>query len=153
MKKKRAKSKIAASSKTAKKKGTSKKQKETHPAEVRKDLSLMVESEAAEMAQAVIEEGKKGQLGPVKYLLELAKIFPPSTDGSESSANEDSLAKTLLNRLNLPDEPIMRDDEDEMVTIKPALKVAAEEKADGQEACETEGEGRDNSVPVEGKTI
>lgn len=103
----------SATKKPAKKKSLSKGKKELNPAEVRKDISQMVKSEAATMAQAVIDEGKKGQLAPVKYLLELAKIFPEATDGSQAMVDEDCLAKTLLRRMDLPEEPITRDEEDE----------------------------------------
>ena len=109
---KKAKSK-AGKKKAAKKSGAKKSKKELNPAEVRKDISRMVEEEAANMAQAAIDEGKKGQLAPVKYLLELAKIFPAATDGSEATEDEDSLARTLLKRMGLPDVPIKREDEDE----------------------------------------
>jgi hypothetical protein len=87
--------------------------KELDPVELRKDIEHMVKSEAGEIAGAVIGEGKKGQLATVKYLFEMAKIFPPSTDGSQASAEEDCLAKTLLHRLNLPEEPISRDEDGE----------------------------------------
>ena len=64
----------------------------------------MVEAQAGIMAQAVMD-GQKGQLATVKYLLEAASIYPPSTDGSHATADEGCLAKTLLQRLNIPDEP------------------------------------------------
>ena len=70
----------------------------------------MVEAQAGIMAQAVMD-GQKGQLATVKYLLEAASIYPPSTDGSHATADEGCLAKTLLQRLNIPDEPIRRDEE------------------------------------------
>jgi hypothetical protein len=127
MTKKKAAKKIA-SKKKAKATSSSKGKKQLNPAEVRKDISEMVESEAAEMAWAVIGEGKKGQLAMVKYLFEMAKIFPEATDGSQASADEDCLARTLLNRLGLPEEPIARDEEDEpkvaSSTANPTAKVA-----------------------------
>jgi hypothetical protein len=116
MTKKKANSKATAKStakRATKKKSSAKGKTELNPAEVRKDISKMVQSEAATMAQAVIDEGKKGQLAPVRYLLELAKIFPEATDGSQATEDEDCLARTLLRRLDLPEEPIARDDEDE----------------------------------------
>ena len=120
--KKKAKSKTAA--KTAAKKKSSKKiKKELNPAEVRKDISQMVKSEAKEMAEAVIGEGKKGQLATVRYLFEMANIFPEATDGSQASADEDCLARTLLNRLDLPEEPIGRDEEDEPRAPTSAAKM------------------------------
>jgi hypothetical protein len=112
IKKKKATSKGAAKN-TGKKKNAKKGKKRLDPAEVRKDIAQMVDWEAAVMVQAVIDEGKKGQLATVKYLLEMAEIYPASTDGSQASAEEDSLARTLLHRLNLPEEPIVRDEEDE----------------------------------------
>ncbi len=128
--KKKAKSKTAA--KTAGKKKRSKKiKKELNPAEVRKDISQMVKSEAKEMAEAVIGEGKKGQLATVRYLFEMAKIFPEATDGSQASAEEDCLARTLLNRLDLPDEPIARDEEDEPKVSTAAARMVP--KADTDE--------------------
>ena len=128
--KKKAKSKTAA--KTAAKKKSSKKiKKELNPAEVRKDISQMVKSEAKEMAEAVIGEGKKGQLATVRYLFEMANIFPEATDGSQASADEDCLARTLLNRLDLPEEPIGRDEEDEPRASTSAAKMVP--KADEDE--------------------
>jgi len=46
--------------------------KELNPSAVRKDIAAKVEAEAGELAKAVIEEGKKGQLATVKYLFEMA---------------------------------------------------------------------------------
>jgi hypothetical protein len=109
-----------------------KSKKDLNPAEVLKDISLLVEGEAEKMARAVIDLGKTGQLAPVKYLFEMAHIFPPLTDGSQSTEDEDSLAKTLLNRLNIPDEPIVLDDEDEIIRMA-TLKSAAQVAVDGKE--------------------
>lgn len=93
----------------------------------------MVELEATDMAQAVIDEGKKGQLATVKYLFEVAEIFPPATDGGQSTSEEDCLAKTLLHRLNLPEEPIKPEDDDEPVTVViPANSVVKREPGEGE---------------------
>ena len=134
--KKKAKKKAAAAKKSAKKKNGPKKEKQTHPAEVRKDISLMVEEEATSMAKAVIDAGKAGQLAQVKYLLELAKIFPAATDEGQGTPEGDSLAKTLLNRLNIPDVPIMHDENGELV------KVAALEEHVGEKgSCNASAAG------------
>jgi hypothetical protein len=132
--KKKATSKRA--TKKAAKKKTRKGKPELNLKEVRKELAQMVGLEAAVMAKAVIDEGKKGQLATVKYLFEMAEIYPASTDGSQATTDEDSLAKTLLRRLNLPEEPIARDEEDDEVkaAIPEKLVVeSAEEKAGGSE--------------------
>jgi len=148
--KKKAKGK-ATKKKTAKKKSAGKKRKkEFNPAEVRKSIAILVESEAEKMAAAVIGEGKKGQLAPVKYLLELAKIFPEATDGSQASADEECLAKTLLRRLDLPEEPVSRDEDDlakpatspDKAAAKPADEVDEKQSGTAAECCE------ENKEPV-----
>jgi hypothetical protein len=131
-----------ATEKAAKEKSSKKGKQELNPRGVRKDISQMVESEATVMARAVIDEGKKGQLATVKYLFEMAEIYPASTDGSQATADEDSLAKTLLRRLNIPEEPIVRDDEDE---VKPAAEKPTEEQGEGC-GLEPKGEGKDPVV-------
>jgi hypothetical protein len=109
------------------KKSAAKGKKELSAAEVRDDISRRVKSRAADMAEAVMDEGEKGQLAPVKYFFELAKIFPPSNDGTEVSKDEECLAKTLLDRLKLPHEPAASPDEDEdddMVVIPARAEMA-----------------------------
>jgi hypothetical protein len=112
----------ASAKKAAKKSKPEKRKKEFNPAEVRRDIAQMVDSQAARMTQAVIDEGMKGQLATVKYLFEVAEIYPASTDGSYATREEESLAQTLLRRLDLPDEPIGRDEEDEPKEATPADK-------------------------------
>jgi len=80
-------------------------------AEVRKDISNIVGSRAVELAQAVLEEGKKGQLAPVKYLFEVSGLYPAS-ESSEAKPDEQSLAHTLMRKLNLPELPIESEDDE-----------------------------------------
>ena len=131
--KKKAKGK-AKTAKAAVKTGTrsrsGKSKKELNPEEVRKEIEQMVQSEAANIAAAVIGEGKKGQVSPMKFLFEMAHIFPKPTDGSQTSTEEECLAKTLLRRMDLPDEPVMRDEED--LPAPTAAKPAAE-ASEGEE--------------------
>ncbi len=144
--KKKAKGKSTAKT-AAKKKNTSKHKKDLNPAEVRKDIAQMVDSAAATMAQAVIDEGKKGQLATVKYLFEMAEIFPQATDGSHATAEEESLAKTLLRRLDLPEEPVVRDEEDPPNAGSSAEKGAAKPAAeDSGLEPESAGESKDSVV-------
>jgi hypothetical protein len=149
MKKKKAKGKTTAK-KTAK---TSKKEaekKELNPAQVLKDISALVEAEAEKLAEAVIGEGKKGQLSPVKFLFEMAHIFPQPTDESQTSKDEDSLAETLLDRLNIPKRPLVHDElqkeEDEEVMVMQPKKEAAE---DSEESSEDEEEEKSEAVRVQ----
>jgi hypothetical protein len=133
--------------KIAKKRISRKSKKELNPAGVRKNIAQMVESEAAKMAKAVIDEGKKGQLATVKYLFEMAEIYPASTDGSHATADEDCLARTLLNRMDVPDDPVARDEEDEPKTApptnKPAAKPAGKDEGDSGAGPKTENENRE----------
>ena len=68
----------------------------------------------------------KGQLATVKYLFEVAEIYPASTDGSQATEDEDCLARTLLNRLDIPTEPVGRDDEDEPVKMAKTASALGE---------------------------
>jgi len=136
------KSKTTTTKKIAKKRILRSSKKELNPAGVRKDIAQMVESEATTMAQAVIDEGKKGQLATVKYLFEMAEIYPLSTDGSHATENEDCLAQTLLHRLDIPDEPIARDEEDAPKAVTRAVKVVVKAAA----TTESEAEGKDSGA-------
>lgn len=133
MMKKKAKSKTAAK-KTAKKKSPGKSKKERNPTEVRKEISKMVASQATDMADAVIGEGMKGQLATVKYLFEMASIFPPAPDGEQATHEEDCLAKILLDKLSAPRTVVAdgaeagdfsKSDEAEGCTGEPANSAAA----------------------------
>jgi hypothetical protein len=145
MKKKKAKGKTTANKTTAKKTAKKSKkgaeQKELNPSQVLKDISALVEAEAGKLAEAVIGEGKKGQLSPVRFLFEMAHIFPQPTDESLTSKDEDSLAETLLDRLNIPKRPLVHDElqkeeDEDVVAIQPKKEVAE----DSEESSEDEEE-------------
>jgi hypothetical protein len=137
MKKKKAKSKTAAK-KTEKKSEPELETKELNPAQVLKNISALVEAEAEELAAAVIDEGMKGQLSPVKFLFEMAHIFPPPTDDSLMSKDEDSLAETLLDRLNIPKHPLahdelLKEEDEDVVVIQPKKDANEESEESGEE--------------------
>ena len=120
-----------AAKKSTKRTGTGKKVKETHPTEVRKELSSMVREHATEMADAVIQQGKSGQLATVKYLFEMAGVFPEAPETAEGSPREDSLAETLLHRLNIPIEPVRRvGEDDEPVMMGSPVKAEEDEESE-----------------------
>jgi hypothetical protein len=81
-------------------------------AEVRKDISNIVGSHAADLARAVMEAGKTGQLAPVKYLFEVTGLYP-ATESSENKPDKESLAHTLMRNLKLPESPIVNEDDNE----------------------------------------
>jgi hypothetical protein len=117
--------------KSAKEKSPKRAKKETNSADVRKSVSTMVKSKALAMAEAVIGENEKGEvpkdllLATVKYLFEVAAIYPPQADQDAATADEDCLARTLLNRLNIPDVPIRRDEDEESASAEKASATAA----------------------------
>jgi hypothetical protein len=131
------KAKKTAAKKPEKKKSKSKteKEQETHPAEVRKEVTQMVTEEAAEMAEAVIADAKKGQLASVKYLFEMTGVFPATSESKEGTPEEDSLAKTLLTRLNIPLEPVKREEDEEPLELGEPVKT---DEGDGDEAGKTD---------------
>src|ERR1700675_3683565 len=134
----RKKASAAAESKTAAKKSAKNKTakrptKDTNAADVRKKVSKMVKAKAVQLAEAVIgktedEVPEDLQLATVKYMFEVAASYPPQGDQDAATADEDCLAKTLLNRLNIPDEPIRRDEDEEAVSVEKASAAGSDEK-------------------------
>jgi hypothetical protein len=121
---------------------TSKKQE--NASKVREDIAGMVKSGALDIAEVVMDHAMAGELAPVKFLFEMAGVYPASTDGSTESAEEDCLAKTLLDRLNIPDSPVIADQiEGEEMVMKPTRRVEnqdeheeSEEKTEEKELVE-----------------
>ena len=141
MRKKKSKGKKA-ERKTAPRKKSAAKAEETklHPAEVRKEIAAMVEAEAEELAGAVIEEGKKGQLATVKYLFEMAQIYPEAILGENAAEHEESLAETLLDKLGIPKSPILHElyEQGEDIVIAPCREVPMENGASPETEKEDE---------------
>jgi hypothetical protein len=149
MMKKKAKGKTTAT-KAAKKKSTTKRsraKKQVNPAEVRNDIAKIVRSGAKKITKAVMDQAMTGQLAPAKYLFEVAAIYPPSTDGSDATADEDCLAKTLLDRLNIPDKPVGRDEGHEPVRVANPSMGAAAGADTGEKESNTQRGQQDGSEP------
>lgn len=148
--KKKAKGKTAAK-KVGKKRSTSRRKnskKELNPVGTWKDVAALVESHAAAMAEAVIEEGEKGRVSPVKFLFEMAKIGPPP-EGAETTEEEESLAKTLFRTLNIPMTPVASDQyEAEDTVVIPANASAPKDDDDKGEGPEKAGTSNDRAAGV-----
>ena len=135
-----------AAKKTTGKRKSSKKERD--PKEIRKECSKLIKADATKITAAMIGEGKKGQLGPIKYLFEMASIFPTADDGSQTSAREESLAETLLTRLGIPTSPVVADEyekeSNEVIPVRLTGSEEAEEKGrekvDGKSAAEEPAE-------------
>jgi hypothetical protein len=124
--KKKAKSKAA--KKGTKKKTTQKKQADA--AQVHEDIAGMVRAEAREITDAVIAQAMNGELAPAKYLFEMAGVYPPATDGTQSTTEEDCLARTLMDRLRPPQKPAAMEAESVDATAGDEDKASGESSAD-----------------------
>ncbi len=69
---------------------------------VRDQITKMVGNRATKMVEITIDEVSKGHYLAMKYLFEMVGLFPATTP--EAPLQEDSLAKTLLRRLQFPEE-------------------------------------------------
>jgi len=70
---------------------------------VRERITSLVGNRAVEMVETTMDEVDKGHYLAMKYLFEMIGLCPATTP--EEALQEDSLARTLLRRLRLPEEP------------------------------------------------
>ena len=147
MTKKKAKGKKA-TKKAPRKRARKTTRKELNPSEVRKDIAAKVEAEADELADAVIKEAKKGQLSTVKYLFEMAHIYPEVLEQIKLEEEGESLAATLLTKLGVPLDPVIHDmyEKGEDIVIPPRQIDAVE---CGGGAGESDKEKKEELVGVE----
>jgi hypothetical protein len=140
--KKKTAGKKAAKRKTGAKSGGSKKQLDA--AQVRAEIAGMVKEGAKDLAEKIISNATdRGELGPTKYLFEMAGIFPPQE--TEGGTNQDAVARSLMRALGIPEDPITYDEEGNVVSPgkdPDGRGGAAEKKSDGDEKCEDESEAR-----------
>jgi hypothetical protein len=142
---KKAKAKAKVKAKTKKTEGQSA-EKPDKPADlapvnlavVRKDITNIVGNEATTLTRAVMAEGRKGQLAPVKYLFEVAGLYPASEE-SQTKPEEASLARTLLHRLGLPEDPVSTSED--VAPMK--LNLAVDRATKTAEAAEKESDEQD----------
>ncbi len=150
MKKKGKDKKTTTSKKTAKKaakrRTSSKSGKQLDPVKVREDIAGIIKSRARKIAIAVAGKAGLGELAPTKFLFEVAHIYPQPPEGTMSTTDEESLAKTLLDRLNVPDHPVVHDlyeSGEEVVVIPPRAK-----EVEKRQPQESEEEKVAESVPA-----
>ena len=80
-------------------------------------------------------------MAPVKFALEVGNIHPHAVDVNESSKEEDCLAKTLLDRLGIPDSPVVADEyEKEANEVIPVSLEGTEATAEEKPAIEESAE-------------
>jgi hypothetical protein len=123
-------------------------------AEVRKNISNIVGSNAASLATALVDAGKTGQLAPVKYLFEVSGLYPAS-EGSTSGLDQEVLARTLMRGLNLPETPMESEDGEEAVfgkqdTAPKEAGSAGRAKPEGSPDSGTQFDGKHSDGEDEG---
>jgi hypothetical protein len=133
MKKASGKSKAKASKPRAKRQSKAKKPADL--AEVRRDIADIVTGAAGELTKAVVDEGRKGQLAPVKYLFEVAGLYPTADGEKQQKPEEASLAKTLLNHLGLSTDPQIQQDKPHQNPNVSAGKPANEKTAEAEDGA------------------
>jgi hypothetical protein len=101
--------KRASAKKRARKKSVTKTRKPVDLQAVREAIANLVGIEAVEISGALVEEAKKGELAPAKFLFEMSGLYPvaagASADDEDAQDAEDGveLAKVLLQGLHLPE--------------------------------------------------
>ena len=78
----------------------------TDLAAIRQQITDLVRDQAVPMVETTISEVDKGHYSAMKYLFEMIGLYPAATQ--EETQGEDSLARTLLRRLGLPEEPMLQ---------------------------------------------
>lgn len=99
--------------------------KQMDMAKVRNDVANIVGSGAKKIAAAVVEEAKKGQLAPAKFLFEMAGVFPVPTESEPATGDdEESLAKVLMEKLKTAEDPKAADEEPDSAEepVEPGLE-------------------------------
>ena len=69
---------------------------------VREKINALVGGKAVGLVESAMDEAKKGHFTAMKYLFEMIGLYPAT--GEDLLPGDDSLAKTLLRRMGLPEE-------------------------------------------------
>jgi hypothetical protein len=77
-------------------------------AALREQITNLVRDQAVAMVETTIGEVDKGHYAAMKYLFEMIGLYPATAQ--EEKPGEDSLARTLLRRLGLPEEPMLENE-------------------------------------------
>ncbi len=110
---------------------------------VRQRISKIVSGAAENITRKLVTKAKDGDLAHSKYLFEMAGVYPRE-EAAGKPPEEESLAKTLLQRMGLPTTPVLDDEEGEthelavagLVQSLPVAEEIAEEATDLGERAE-----------------
>lgn len=110
--------------------------KKLDPAKVREDIAGIVKSRARKITIAVADKAGHGELAPAKFLFEMAHIYPQPPEGSMPPADDESFAKMLLNRLNIPESPVIHDlyeNGEDVIVIPASIEEEKSEPSQSEE--------------------
>jgi hypothetical protein len=93
----------------------------TDLAAIRQQITDLVRNQAVPMVEITISEVDKGHYAAMKYLFEMIALYPAAAQ--EKTQGEDSLARTLLRRLGLPEEPMLEADVAKDCRLEPLADV------------------------------
>jgi hypothetical protein len=102
-------------------------------AQARENVASLVRGSATEIATGVLTLAKAGQLASVKYLFEMAGLYPAIEEAARTLP-ENSLAHTLLRRMGQPTEPATCADD------QAAIAPACNRKESARETREESGD-------------
>ena len=88
-------------------------------AAIREQIMSLVGSEAVGMVETTIGEVEKGQFPAMKYLFEMIGLYPAT--GREEAPVDNSLARTLLRRLGLPEQPMLENSVTKDCEVEPVV--------------------------------
>jgi hypothetical protein len=141
---KRAKGKGKATAKrVAEGKGPLKASKQVDMAQVRENINNLVMNSARKIAIEVIKVALTGQLATAKYLFEAVGLYP-ADELSEARPQETTIAHQLLRRMGIPLEPVVQDEDGEML-IKEAKPVGMPAEVEEEKPAEKNRE--ENGLP------
>ena len=141
----------AKSAKPAKRTRSRKPKKAADIAEVRKEITGLVAEAAQALTVAVVEEGRKGQLAPVKYLFEMAGLYPPP-GGVQEKPEEAALAKTLLDRLGLAHDPVITREDDAASKINVSADQSGSRQGEGEDNPENRSQSENQNADAMSQT-
>jgi hypothetical protein len=142
--KKKAKAKNKAAAAAAKTKAETQKGKDI--VEVRWNIDNLVKDAAELIAAEVIKVALTGQLATAKYLFEAIGLYP-ATEQTAATPVIGSLAHTLLRRMGLPTEPVIRDEDETAAGSTSDVKTLKVETVTPSVENEPGAEGEDGPEP------
>jgi len=88
-------------------------------AAIRDGITSLVGNQAIGMVKTTIREVEKGHFPAMKYLFEMIGLYPAV--GQEEAPVDNSLARTLLRRLGLPEQPMLENPVTKDCEVEPVV--------------------------------